>query len=366
MSPQRLFTAFPVSAGVLLSCLLLAGCASEQALNEQTLPLRERIDRLEQALATAQEAASRAAQDQASASRARQAELEQRLAGLQAEIRVLRDQLQGLGERAGRSEAQLDKLAASLPERLAQAERRLAEVAATAQAAAEQVGAFQKQQGVAADAGSALAQRLALAEQSLNELAGQARAAGDKLGAIQQLQGSAANASAALGERLAQAELRLAELAATLPQRLAQAEQRIKALSDSVDEALALAAQENFLANGKEAFTVSLTGDKVLYPINDPTIDGQDAAKLDDLVKRVATLDQEYHLDIQGHTDSNSTDDYNYNLGKARAEVVKRYLHDKKGLSINRMSVISYGANKPLAAGGHGNRRVYIRVLVLK
>lgn len=324
MSPKRLFTASPVSAGVLLSCLLLAGCASEQALNEQTLPLRERIDRLEQALAASQGAASRAAQDQASASRARQAELDQRLAELQAEIRALHDQLKGWGERAGRSEAHLDELAASLPERLALAERRLTEVAATAQAAADQMGAIQQRQGVEAGAGAALAQRLALAER------------------------------------------RLDELAATLPQRLAQAERRIEALSDAVDEALALAAKENFLANGKEAFTVSLTGDKVLYPINDPAIDGQDAAKLDDLAKRVAKLDQEYHLDIQGHTDDNSTDDNNYNLGKARAEVVKRYLHDKKGISINRMSVISYGANKPLDASGHRNRRVFIRVLVLK
>jgi len=92
------------------------------------------------------------------------------------------------------------------------------------------------------------------------------------------------------------------------------------------------------------------------------------AEQLEDSMQaaNLTKLDQEYHLDIQGHTANNSTDDNNYSLGKARAEVVKRYLHEKLGISINRMSTISYGANKPLNDSNGQNRRIFIRVLVLK
>ena len=127
-----------------------------------------------------------------------------------------------------------------------------------------------------------------------------------------------------------------------------------------------MAAKEIFLANGKEAFTVSLTDDKVLYPQNDPYLDPIDVAKLNQLAANLTKLDQEYHLDIQGHTANNSTEDNNYSLGKARAEVVKRHLHEKLGIPINRMSTISYGANKPLSESNGQNRRIFIRVLVLK
>lgn len=140
----------------------------------------------------------------------------------------------------------------------------------------------------------------------------------------------------------------------------------VSKLSNSVKEALVLANQENIRINGKEAFTVSLTEDKTLYPINSPELGTQDAGKLDELVARLAKLDQDYHLEIQGHTDNIGTDDYNYELGKARADVVKRYLHDKKGILLSRMSVISFGATSPVDRSSNRNRRILIRVLVLK
>lgn len=150
-----------------------------------------------------------------------------------------------------------------------------------------------------------------------------------------------------------------------LTERLGATDQRLKELDRLVHEAMAMAAKEIFLANGKEAYSATLTGDRVLYPLNDPTLDGRDRAKLDELAARLATLDQEYHLDIQGHTDDTSTDDNNYNLGKARAEVVRRYLHERQGIPINRMSTTSYGSSKPLDPAGNHNRRILVRVLVL-
>lgn len=281
--------------GLLLSCLLLSGCATEQALTEQTQPLREQIVRLERDLASTQQTSSHAALARSEDLAARQAALERQLAALRAE-------LSGLDERARVQEARLA--------RVEQREPGLGRVAGLAEDTARQLAALEAKHAAAAAA--------------------------------------AASADAALADRLAGAD------------------RRLKELTDLVHEAMALAAKEIFLANGKEAFVATLTEDRVLYPQNDPALDSRDAAKLDELAGKLATLDQEYHLDIQGHTDNASTDDNNYNLGKARAEVVKRYLHERKGISISRMSTLSYGASKPIDPAGNRNRRILVRVLVLK
>lgn len=169
----------------------------------------------------------------------------------------------------------------------------------------------------------------------------------------------------ALAERLTRVEARLAELSG-LPERTAQLERRLEGVTASSDEALALARQEQIRTHGKEAFTVLLTEDKTLYPLNSPELGNQDVAKLDDLAARLVGLGQEYHLEIQGHTDNIGTEDYNYALGMARAEVVKRYLHERRGIPLGQMSVISFGAASPVDRDSHRNRRILIRVLVLK
>lgn len=200
---------------------------------------------------------------------------------------------------------------------------------------------------------AALEHRLDALEASLR--AGELRRQLDALAAKQQADAAAgASADATLAARLGAAD-----------QRLGATEQRLKELNGLVQEAVAMAAKEIFLANGKEAYSATLTGDRVLYPLNDPALDSRDRAKLDELAAHLATLDQEYHLDIQGHTDDTSTEDNNYNLGKARAEVVRRYLHERQGIPINRMSTTSYGSSKPLDPMGNHNRRILVRVLVL-
>ena len=73
------------------------------------------------------------------------------------------------------------------------------------------------------------------------------------------------------------------------------------------------------------------------------------------------------YLEIQGHTDSTGPDEYNYKLGEARAEAVRRYL-SKSGVALNRMSTISYGKDEPVDSnktkeGRSKNRRVVVIVL---
>jgi len=285
--------------------LFLVGCASQQSLTDQTQPMQDRLVALEQAIKTANEG-----------SKSRDEALGMRIDGLAQAIKVL-------VANQGQHGSQSDRLAERMEKTEAQ--------------------------------GKALAGRVGQAESRLDELA-----------AATPTFERSADRQQKLAERVALAEQRLDGQDTSLSARLAAAERRLDALTASVREALALATQENIRIHGKEAFSVQLTEDKTLYPLNSPELGSQDIAKLDDLIARLASLNQEYHLDIQGHTDNIGTEDYNYELGKARADVVKRYLSEKKGISLNRISVISYGASSPLDRNSSRNRRIAIRVLVLK
>lgn len=54
---------------------------------------------------------------------------------------------------------------------------------------------------------------------------------------------------------------------------------------------------------------------------------------------------------IEGHADERGEPEYNLALGDKRAVSVKKYLHDL-GIDISRMTIISYGEEKP-ATNGH-------------
>jgi peptidoglycan-associated lipoprotein len=95
----------------------------------------------------------------------------------------------------------------------------------------------------------------------------------------------------------------------------------------------------------------------------DPVSEG-----LDELVDRVRSLDKPAHLEIEGHTDATGPTDYNARLALERAEAVRRYLHEQHRLPLHKISVISYGEEKPIAPndtvdGRAMNRRVVVRVL---
>jgi len=72
-------------------------------------------------------------------------------------------------------------------------------------------------------------------------------------------------------------------------------------------------------------------------------------------------------VEIQGHTDGGKNKEANQAIGQKRAEAVRRYLN-MKGVALNRMATISYGADAPIAPnntreGRAANRRVVLIVL---
>lgn len=56
------------------------------------------------------------------------------------------------------------------------------------------------------------------------------------------------------------------------------------------------------------------------------------------------------NLQIEGHCDSRGSIEYNLSLGERRANAVLAYMGGL-GVNANRMSVISYGKEKPIAPG---------------
>jgi len=70
---------------------------------------------------------------------------------------------------------------------------------------------------------------------------------------------------------------------------------------------------------------------------------------------------------VAGHTDNVGPEDYNYELGRRRAEGVARYLMTQKNIDPLRVVPVSYGKNNPAAdnntqQGRAKNRRVEIMV----
>ncbi len=66
-------------------------------------------------------------------------------------------------------------------------------------------------------------------------------------------------------------------------------------------------------------------------------------------------------VQVEGHTDERGSVEYNLALGERRAKAVKNYLQSL-GISANRLTIISYGKEKPLdtsntEAGMAKNRR---------
>ena len=74
------------------------------------------------------------------------------------------------------------------------------------------------------------------------------------------------------------------------------------------------------------------------------------------------------HRNRRAHRQRRRRKDLNYKLGLERAEAVKRYLYEQHQVPLHKISVISYGEEKPIApnktkAGRAQNRRVVIKVL---
>jgi peptidoglycan-associated lipoprotein len=149
--------------------------------------------------------------------------------------------------------------------------------------------------------------------------------------------------------------------------RMKEHDTRIAELDKTTREALERAEAAGKLAEGKFVYSLVLSDDAVKFPLNRHELSKDAEDKLKDFADRLKGENKNVYLEIQGHTDSTGADEYNYKLGEARAEAVRRYL-SKQGIALNRMSTISYGKDEPVDSnktkdGRAKNRRVVVIVL---
>ena len=162
-------------------------------------------------------------------------------------------------------------------------------------------------------------------------------------------------------------------------QRVQQNETRIEAVDTasksgiseakgSASAAMTRAQAAERAAKGKLIYTVTLSSDKVHFPVNKAQISDEAKAEIDETLAPLVEANNGVYLEIEGHTDSTGDADYNLKLGEERVMAVRDYIAKTQLVALNRLSVISYGEEKPAVDGKTReerlqNRRVVIRVL---
>jgi len=138
--------------------------------------------------------------------------------------------------------------------------------------------------------------------------------------------------------------------------------------NQSAEKALVKATEAEKEAKGKLIYTVTLSNDKVVFPLNRAQV-GDDAKKMiDEAIAQLKAENRGVFFEIEGHTDSTGGKPINQKLGEERAEAVRNYMHDQHGIALSRMAVISYGDSRPVVDNKtkdhrSQNRRVVIKVL---
>ena len=136
----------------------------------------------------------------------------------------------------------------------------------------------------------------------------------------------------------------------------------------SADKALVRATEAERAAKGKLIYTVTLSNDKVTFPVNRAAVSPEAQSMIDQAVAELKAENRGVYFEIEGHTDSTGPEPYNLKLGEDRALAVRNYLHDQHNIALNRIELISYGEAKPVVdnksrANRAQNRRVVIKVL---
>jgi len=161
--------------------------------------------------------------------------------------------------------------------------------------------------------------------------------------------------------------------------RVQQSEVRIEAVDKSAQagvadakgsaqQAMSKAVDAEKAAKGKLIYTVTLSNDKVTFPVNKAAISDEAKALIDEAVAPLKAANKGVWFEIEGHTDSTGPEAYNLILGEQRAMAVRDYLAMNHGIALARLNVISYGPSKPVEDNKTKehraqNRRVVIKIL---
>jgi outer membrane protein OmpA-like peptidoglycan-associated protein len=121
-------------------------------------------------------------------------------------------------------------------------------------------------------------------------------------------------------------------------------------------------------ANRRLVYEVVLSEDEGNFKFGKADLPDAAKQKIDQMVAQLKQDPKNVFIEIEGHTDNVGTHAVNEKIGLERAEAVQRYLYEQYQVPLHKMSVISYGEDKPIAPnktrdGRAQNRRVVIKVL---
>ncbi len=163
--------------------------------------------------------------------------------------------------------------------------------------------------------------------------------------------------------------------------RISEVDQKAQAAAQSAQQANSAASSANDAAsavNGKVdtmdkaskrlVYEVVLSEDGGNFKFGKTTLPDEAKQKIDEMVAQLKQDPKNIYIEIEGHTDNVGPKATNEKLGLERAEAVQRYLYEQYQIPLHKMSVISYGEDKPVAPnktkeGRAQNRRVVIKVL---
>jgi len=121
-------------------------------------------------------------------------------------------------------------------------------------------------------------------------------------------------------------------------------------------------------SNRRLVYEVVLNEDSGNFKFGKTALPDEAKQKIDEMVSQLKTDPKNIWIEIEGHTDNVGAKAVNEKIGLERAEAVQRYLYEQYQIPLHKMSVISYGAEKPIAPnktkdGRAQNRRVVVKVL---
>jgi len=149
--------------------------------------------------------------------------------------------------------------------------------------------------------------------------------------------------------------------------RLDQHDARLAGVDASATQAMDRANAANTLAEGKFVYTSVRSDGAITFARRSAQLTPDAQARLTDMAQKLKADNKNVYVEIQGHTDPGETRASAMDLGKARAEAVRRFLY-QQGVPLTRMSTISYGDTTPASPlktpdARAQNRRVVVVVM---
>jgi peptidoglycan-associated lipoprotein len=186
-------------------------------------------------------------------------------------------------------------------------------------------------------------------------------------GTVEQTQARVQQDEARIGQVDQKAEA--AGTAATAAQNTANAAQQSARQVDTKVDRVSADLSANIAAGRKLVYEVTLSEDQGNFKFGKTELPDEAKSRIDQVVGQLkGEAGKDIYIEIEGHTDNVGSKELNYELGMERADAVKRYLYAQHQIPLHKISVISYGEEKPVAPnntrdGRAQNRRVVIRVL---